>query len=248
MGSDGLFCLSSICKFQSFKKPIATNTSLSELTSDLEDLFCWFKFKKMNSINYDESTSSWKPWRWVSFGLILTMRDIYIHSNLNPLTKFPSRSRSFWFKYIFPWNISQTIMKTVPISTRIVIRYAMKRGILFWIFWEVNGNWENNNQNFPMKGERLCGTDTSVRRKKEIQKSRTLRVTVRDPSTKVNHLSKVIWDEKIITEFTRSISFTRIGQQVLMLDFKVSKDKHTSRWVDWENLLYVWWNQIENHT
>ena len=31
LGSDGLFCFSSICKFDSFKNPFATITSLSEL-------------------------------------------------------------------------------------------------------------------------------------------------------------------------------------------------------------------------
>ena len=46
--------------------------------------------------------------------------------------------------------------------------------------------------------EKHCRTDTSVRKKKEIQKSRTLRVTVRDPSRKVNYLSKVVRDRKII--------------------------------------------------
>ena len=40
--------------------------------------------------------------------------------------------------------------------------------------------------------ESHCGPNTSVRRKKEIQKSRTVRVTVRDLGRKVNHLSKVI--------------------------------------------------------
>ena len=37
-----------------------------------------------------------------------------------------------------------------------------------------------------------------------------MRITVWDLSRKVNHLSKVIWDGKIITGFTRSISSTRI--------------------------------------
>ena len=63
--------------------------------------------------------------------LIFSVRDIYINSNLNPLTKFTSSSRSTKFKDILPWNISQMITKTVPISTRIVISYAMKLGILF---------------------------------------------------------------------------------------------------------------------
>ena len=65
----------------------------------------------------------------IRLDLILTMRDIYINSNPNPPTKFPSSSRSTEFKDIFPWSISQMITKTVPISTRIVISYAMKQGI-----------------------------------------------------------------------------------------------------------------------
>ena len=60
---------------------------------------------------------------------ILTMRDININSNLNSLTKFTSSSRSTDFKDIFPWNISQIIMKTVPISTRIIISYAIIWGV-----------------------------------------------------------------------------------------------------------------------
>ena len=55
--------------------------------------------------------------------------------------------------------------------------------------------------------ESHCRTNTSVRRKKDIQKSKTVRATVIDPSRKVNHLSKVVLD----TEFSRSISATRIG-------------------------------------
>ena len=45
----------------------------------------------------------------------------------------------------------------------------------------------------------------------EINKSKRagLRITVRDPSRKVNFLSKVIW--KMIIKYTRSISSTRIG-------------------------------------
>ena len=44
--------------------------------------------------------------------------------------------------------------------------------------------------------ESHCKTNTSVRRKREIQQARTMRVTVRDQShslsRKVNHLSNVI--------------------------------------------------------
>ena len=61
--------------------------------------------------------------------LILMIGDIYINSNLNPLTKFTSSSRSTKSKDILPWKIFQMIMKTIPISMRIVISYAIKLGI-----------------------------------------------------------------------------------------------------------------------
>ena len=57
-------------------------------------------------------------------------------------------------------------------------------------------------------------------------------VTIRDPSRKVNYLSKVVRNRKFITEVTMSISSTGIGWSVLMMDVKVSKDKHISRWVE----------------
>ena len=59
------------------------------------------------------------------------MRDIYINSNLN--TEFTKNRRSTKFKYILPWNISQMITNNVPISTIIVISYAIK-----WD-WEFDG-------------------------------------------------------------------------------------------------------------
>ena len=67
------------------------------------------------------------------FDLILTMRDMYVNSNLNPLTNFTNSRRSCLkkFKDMFPWNTSPLITKTIPISTRIVISYATKCGIPF---------------------------------------------------------------------------------------------------------------------
>ena len=94
-------------------------------------------------MNYGSSTSSWKPWRWVRLDLVFSLRDIYMNSNLNPLTKFTSSTRSTKLKDILLWNISQMITKTIPISTRIVISYVMKWGIPLTIWWKVNGNWDN---------------------------------------------------------------------------------------------------------
>ena len=55
------------------------------------------------------------------------MRNIYINSYLNPLTKFTGSSRGTEFKDILSLNISQMIAKTVPISTRIVISSVVKQ-------------------------------------------------------------------------------------------------------------------------
>ena len=163
---------------------------------DSEGLFCGYKQKKTISMSYGSSKSCWKPWRWMRFDLILKMRDTYISSNLNPLTKFTRGSRHSEFKDILSWNISQMITKTIPISTRITISYAMKRGILFSVRRTVNGNWDNNMIRIFWWRESHCRTNTSARRTEEIKKSRTVRVTLRDPSWKVNHASKVIWDSK----------------------------------------------------
>ena len=66
---------------------------------------------------------------------------------------------------------------------------AMKRGILLWIWWKMNENWDNNIAIISQQRESHYGINTSVRRKKQIQKSRTVRILVWDPRRKVNHLS-----------------------------------------------------------
>ena len=213
MGSEKLFCFSSICKFGSFKNPFSMITSLSELHFRFWRFTQMFvQMKKVISMNYSSSKSCWKPWRWVTFDLILTMKYMYISFNLNPLTKFTSSSRSTEFKDILPWNISQMITKTIPISTRIVISYAMKWGILLWISWKVNENWDNNMIRISQWREAIVEQIlASEERREEIQKSRTVIAIVRDLSRKVNYISKIVLDWKIIAEFTRSISSTRIG-------------------------------------
>ena len=107
-------CFKSICKFGSFKNPFAMTTSLSELYLRIRRFILLVQTKKVISMNYGSSTSSWKPWRWVRLDLILSMRDIHINSNLNPLTKFTRSSRSNDFKHIIPWNISHMVAKTIP--------------------------------------------------------------------------------------------------------------------------------------
>ena len=143
LGNHRLFCFISICNFGSFKNLFAMIISLCEL-------YFWFrKFAllletKVISMSYRRRKSNWKPWRGERFYFIFTMKDIHINSNSNQFTKFTSSRRCTKFKDILTWNITQMIMKTVPISIRIAISYAMKWGIIFWVWQKVNENWDNN--------------------------------------------------------------------------------------------------------
>ena len=46
-------------------------------------------------------------------------------------------------------------------------------------------------------------------------------------------------------KFIRSISSTRKDHSVLLTNVKVSKDKYISKWVYWQNLIYVEWNSMK---
>ena len=89
---------------------------------------------------------------------------IYINSNLNPFIKFSRRSTEF--NDAFPWNISQMITKTKVISTRIVKSYAIKWGILFWVWWKVIRNWDNNMIRISQREESYRRANSGVRRNK----------------------------------------------------------------------------------
>ena len=65
LGSEGLFCFSSICKFGSFKNPLATITILSEFYFRFRR-FILLVQKKVISMNYGDSTNCWKSHRWSS--------------------------------------------------------------------------------------------------------------------------------------------------------------------------------------
>ena len=108
-GSSGLFCFISICKFVSFNNPFATIISLFGLYYRIRRFTLLIQTKKMISMNYGRSTGSWKLRIWVKLDLIFSMRDIYINSNLNPLTKFTNSSKSTKLKDILSWSI------TIPI-------------------------------------------------------------------------------------------------------------------------------------
>ena len=128
------FDLLAYANLDASRRPLQQLLACLNFTLESEDILL-VPMKKVISMNYG-STSCWKPWRWVSLDLIFSIRDVYINSNLNPLTKFMSSSRSIELKGILPCRISQMITKTISIITRIVISYAMKQGIPLSIWWK----------------------------------------------------------------------------------------------------------------
>ena len=167
LGSNGLLILLAYTSFAASRTLLHQLLTCLNFHLDLNDSF-WFLWT-MAAVQVAENHE------WVRLDLRLTTRDIYIDSNLNPLTKFTSSSRSTVFKDILPWNIFQMIAQMVQISRKIVISYTMKQGILFWVWQTVTGNWENNKIRISQWSKSHCRTNTSIRKKKQIQKSRTVR-------------------------------------------------------------------------
>ena len=148
-----------VCKARLRNKEASLTASRAFLQQLLACINFTFDSKEVQTKKLISScTSCWKPQRWMKLDLILVMRDIYINSNLNPHTKLISSSRSTEVKDILPWNISQIITKTVPISTWIVMGYSMKQGILLWVCWKVSGNWDKNMIRISQWRESHCRT------------------------------------------------------------------------------------------
>ena len=129
----------------------------------------------------NSSTKSWKPWRCMRCN-IFTVREIYINFNLVPLT-WSSRSTKFDDK--FPWNISQMILKTIQINSRIVISCAMKSGI------KVKGNLSKNIRICQLRGSDCRRSKSSEERNKSKIVGLWELLGVRDRSGKLNFASKL---------------------------------------------------------
>ena len=120
--------------------------------------------KKMISMSYGSCTSCWKPWRWVRFELILTVGDININSNLNSVIKFTSGSRSTEFKDISPPPMEHLTNnhKDHPNHRKNSHKLCVETDILFWVYWKVNGNWDNSIVRISQWSKSHCRTNTSV--------------------------------------------------------------------------------------
>ena len=99
-----LFCFSSICKFGSLNKPFATITSLAEPYFRFRGFILLVQTKKKNDFYELWQQHKQQKTMHISETWLHTSDEGYIHinSNLNPLKKFTSSSRSTQFKDILP--------------------------------------------------------------------------------------------------------------------------------------------------
>ena len=116
---------------------------LLTFTLDFEDLLCRYKRKNFYELwtmaaaqvaenHQDEWRLTWYWWRRI-YASILTW---------NYSQNLPAAAEALRLK--ISSYISEITTNTILISTGIVISYAMKQGIPFWIYWKVNGNWDSN--------------------------------------------------------------------------------------------------------
>ena len=168
------------------------------ITTPLELYFRFRRFillmktKTVISLDFASSTSSQKPLRWVGLELIFTMMNIYINSNLNPLTKFFSGSRNTKFENILPWNISQMIMKTIPSSMGIIISNVITQGIPFEFERKSMETETTTWTEFPNWGKAIV---EQILSSEEMNKFKGAGLWESQSGIwKINHLSKVTWD------------------------------------------------------
>ena len=133
------------------------------------ELLCWYK-QKVIPMSYGSSTaSSWKTWRLMRLDVVLIMRDICISFNLDLIIQFSSSGRSTKFKDILPCNISQMTMKMAPVSMKINIRSAIKRGNSFWV-WKKSMETDTTTwSGFPNGAKTIAGQIIKRNLKKQDQ-------------------------------------------------------------------------------
>ena len=89
--------------------------------------------------------------------------DSFVLLEYASLAAFFTGSKSTEFKDTLTWNISQVMTNTIPVCRKIVISYAMKWGILIWVWQKVNGNWDKNMIRISQLRKRCCRTNANIR-------------------------------------------------------------------------------------
>ena len=157
-----LFSFTSICRLTASRTLLQQLLACLNFPLDSEHLFCWYKWNKwflQTMVAAPAAANHGNKWglTWFLQWEILTSTS-YINSDLNPLKKFTSSSRSDEFKDILTWNISEMITKIIPISKKIVTSHSTKQGILFWVRQKITGNWDNNMTRISQWRESYCRT------------------------------------------------------------------------------------------
>ena len=110
---------------------------------------------------------------------------IFVCHNPNQLTKFTK----ILIRCIISWEICCMIKKTIPISSTIIKKYAIKRAGRFPL-QNRQKKLKQYDQIFKWK-EGHFGPKMKVQSKKQAQKTRTMTIAISNPSRKVNCLSIV---------------------------------------------------------
>ena len=156
-------CFISIFRFCSLKNPFATITSLSELYFRFRKLFSqctqnkWFLWTAAAQAA-ENRRDEWGLTWYLRWG-IYTSVPTWTHGQ-NSLAAEEALSLKISYH-----GTSFIDRLDIQIIMRMVISYAMKRGIPLWIWQKVNGNWDNNVIRISQWSESHCRTNTSVRKR-----------------------------------------------------------------------------------
>ena len=135
-----------------------------------EDLSFWYKWKKWflwTMVASQAAENHGDKWSltWYFLWAIYKSIPTWTHSQ-NSVVAAEALSLKISFH-----GTSHIITKIVPISTRIVVSDAMKWGILLWIWWKVNGNWDSNMVKIFQWRKSHCRTNNWIRRKKKSKRA-----------------------------------------------------------------------------
>ena len=138
---------------------------LACLNFTLENFFCWYKQKMLFLWNMAAAEAAenhgvkWGLTWYLQWG-IYTSVPTWSHSQNSLTTAEPLILK------ISPHGAPLRWSQKPPQSAQEVISYKVKWGVLFWVYWKVNGNWDNKMIRILQWRESQCRTNTSVRRNK----------------------------------------------------------------------------------
>ena len=129
-------------------------------------------------MNYGSSISSWKLWWWMRLDLVLPMRDIYI--SIPTWTQNSLRAAEETSLNISSHVTLSSDHKECPNQHKNSQNLFNKMGHPVVNLMESQWKLKHNMIRCSQWRQSHCRTNTSIRRKKKIQKSRTMIITVWD--------------------------------------------------------------------